>query len=137
VLTLRASLAVLDGTPWDLERLNAELALGRVLVTSGERAEALALLRGVVDRAHRQGAGRVAQLGLASLREAGTRPRRLAMTGEAALTPTEREIVRLASEGRTNAEIAKGREVSVKAVEHHLTSAFRKLGVRSRHELAR
>jgi DNA-binding CsgD family transcriptional regulator/predicted negative regulator of RcsB-dependent stress response len=137
VLTLRASLAVLDGTPWDLERLNAELALGRVLVASGERAEALALLRGVVDRAHRQGAGRVAQLGLASLREAGTRPRRLALMGEAALTPTEREIVRLASEGRTNAEIAKGREVSVKAVEHHLTSAFRKLGVRSRHELAR
>ena len=50
-------------------------------------------------------------------------------TGFAALTASERRIVRLASEGRSNAEIAQTLYVSVKTVETHLSGAYRTLGI--------
>jgi DNA-binding NarL/FixJ family response regulator len=49
----------------------------------------------------------------------------------------ERRVARLAAEGRTNREIAAAAVISVKTVEANLTKAYRKLGVRSRTELAR
>jgi DNA-binding CsgD family transcriptional regulator len=52
------------------------------------------------------------------------------------LTPQERRIVDLAREGRTNREIATALFLSPKTVEYHLGNAYRKLGVRSRTELA-
>ncbi len=39
-------------------------------------------------------------------------------------------------EGRTNKEIAQALYVTLKTVELHLSNAYRKLGVRSRRELA-
>jgi DNA-binding CsgD family transcriptional regulator len=53
------------------------------------------------------------------------------------LTPQERRIADLACEGRTNREIASALFLSPKTVEYHLGNAYRKLGVRSRTELAR
>ena len=41
----------------------------------------------------------------------------------------------LAMEGASNEEIANRLFISVKTVEHHLTSAYSKLGIRSRKEL--
>jgi DNA-binding NarL/FixJ family response regulator len=41
------------------------------------------------------------------------------------------------AEGRTNPEVAAELFVSRKTVEHHLSQVYRKLGVRSRTELAR
>ncbi len=41
----------------------------------------------------------------------------------------------LAIEGATNEEIANQLYISVKTVERHLTSAYTKLGIRSRKEL--
>ena len=55
-------------------------------------------------------------------------------TGE--LTPTEERVARLAASGRTNREIAQTLFLSVRTVETHLSHAYRKLGVRSRTELA-
>lgn len=51
------------------------------------------------------------------------------------LTPTERQIAQLATQGSTNAEIARKLSVSVRTVESTLTRVYRKLGVRSRTEL--
>jgi pimeloyl-ACP methyl ester carboxylesterase/DNA-binding CsgD family transcriptional regulator len=66
---------------------------------------------------------------------AGTRRPRPAM-GWASLTDAELPVVRLAAEGRTNAEIAAELFLSRYTVETHLKHAFAKLGVESRTELA-
>jgi len=54
---------------------------------------------------------------------------------EGALTPTELEVARLASEGLANKTIARQLNVSISTVETHLTRAYEKLGVRSRARL--
>jgi len=52
------------------------------------------------------------------------------------LTRRERDVARLAAEGRANAEIAERLRVSVRTVEGHLYQAFAKLGVTRRSDLA-
>jgi len=54
----------------------------------------------------------------------------------AVLTRREREIARMAAQGLTDREIAEALVVSVRTVESHLAAAYRKLGIRSRRELA-
>jgi len=51
------------------------------------------------------------------------------------LSPREHEVVQLASDGLSNPEIAVSLTVSRSTVEHHMSSAMRKLGASSRHEL--
>jgi DNA-binding CsgD family transcriptional regulator len=53
------------------------------------------------------------------------------------LTPTERKVAGLVAQGLTNREVASTLFVTPKTVEFHLRNVFRKLGVRSRAELAR
>jgi DNA-binding CsgD family transcriptional regulator len=53
------------------------------------------------------------------------------------LTPTESRIAQLVAEGMSNKEVAAALVVSVHTVEAALTSIYRKLGLRSRTELAR
>ena len=52
------------------------------------------------------------------------------------LSPAERAVAGLASLGRSDAEIARQRGASARTVENQLQSAYRKLGVHSRTELA-
>jgi DNA-binding CsgD family transcriptional regulator len=64
-------------------------------------------------------------------RVSGRRPR------DVTLTDAEDRVARLAGEGRKNKEIAAELFVTVATVEAHLSRVYRKLGVRSRTELAR
>jgi DNA-binding CsgD family transcriptional regulator len=74
------------------------------------------------------------------MRRLGARGRRAAGTavaGPAALTKREREVARLAVEGRSAKEIAAALFIGERTVETHLASAYAKLGVSSRVELVR
>ena len=57
-------------------------------------------------------------------------------TGWASLTPAEREVVRLISEGLRNDAIARRLFITPGTVKAHLTHTFAKLGITSRAELA-
>ncbi|WP_181799046.1 helix-turn-helix transcriptional regulator [Kitasatospora acidiphila] len=58
-------------------------------------------------------------------------------SGAVLLTPSEQRIAALAADGATNREIAAACYISVKTVEASLSRVYRKLGVRSRTELAK
>lgn len=56
--------------------------------------------------------------------------------GRPALSEGERDVVRLALDGRSNREIAAARGTSLRTVVKQLDAAYKKLGVHSRTELA-
>ena len=69
------------------------------------------------------------------LRAAGARPRRPRGRGVGALSPQERGVASMATEGLSNREIAEALFLTRRTVEMHLTGAYRKLGVAGRGEL--
>ncbi len=128
---LERSLAEHDRLGWPFERARTLLALGVVLRRGKQKraarqtlAQALALFDGLGARLW--SAKTTAELARIGGRAAGT----------GALTPTERRVAELVAEGRTNREVADLLFLSAKTVAAHLTSAYAKLGVRSRTELA-
>jgi predicted ATPase/class 3 adenylate cyclase/DNA-binding CsgD family transcriptional regulator len=66
----------------------------------------------------------------------GRSPRSRPSAGWAALTPAEREVVRLVATGLTNKDVAAELFISPRTVQTHLTHVFDKLGVRTRTQLA-
>ena len=66
----------------------------------------------------------------------GRGQRKRPASGWASLTPTERDVVRLVSEGLGNNDIAGRLFVSPRTVQTHLTHVYNKLGLRSRVQLA-
>ena len=71
----------------------------------------------------------------AELQATGARPRRPALTGIDALTPTERHVATLAARGHSNPDIAQQLYVTRRTIETHLTHAFQKLDISARAEL--
>jgi DNA-binding CsgD family transcriptional regulator len=134
---LRAAVAELERSPARLELARALTDLGAALCRANHRRDAREPLRRALDIAHRGGAVRAAERAREELVVAGGRPRRMAARGADALTPSELRVSRLAVEGLSNPEIAQALFVSRKAVEMHLTNAYRKLEIHSRAELPR
>ena len=66
----------------------------------------------------------------------GRGERKRPTAGWASLTPTERDVVRLVSEGLANKDIAARLFVSPRTVQTHLTHVYTKLGLTSRVQLA-
>lgn len=60
-----------------------------------------------------------------------------ATRGLATLTTSERTVAGLAARGWSNGRIARERGVSLRTIANQLTSIYRKLGIRDRHELVR
>jgi DNA-binding CsgD family transcriptional regulator len=134
--TLAESVTILRTTNSELELARSLTAQGAALRRAGHRSAALPVLREGLDLAARCGARPLAEEARAELVAAGARPRRAALTGPDALTASELRVARLAAADETNREIAQGLFVSLRTVEVHLTNTYRKLGVRSRSQLA-
>ncbi|GAA0265679.1 ATP-binding protein [Cryptosporangium japonicum] len=136
------SASLLDRAVTLLEPGDRPLALAAALEDAGRLAEAgvgyldRALLLFTAHGAHRD-AARIRAL----LRELGVHRRRAGrargLTGWAALTATELEVVRIIGRGATKREAADRLFLSPHTVSTHLRNAYAKLGIRSRVELAR
>jgi DNA-binding CsgD family transcriptional regulator len=135
IALLRESVAVLDGSPALLERAHSLAELGAALRRHGQRAAARDPLARALDLAARCGARPLAARAREELKAAGARPRRPWRTGVEALTPRELRVAELATEGRSNREIAAELYVTLKAIEGHLAHAYAKLGIEGRAQL--
>jgi DNA-binding CsgD family transcriptional regulator len=133
---LAEAVPVLEGSPARLEHARALADLGAALRRSGRRSDAREPLRQALDLADVCGAGPLAERARQELRAAGGRPRRPRISGAEALTASERRIAAMAVDGLSNPEIAQALFVTKKTVEAHLGSAYRKLGIHSRAQLA-
>jgi DNA-binding NarL/FixJ family response regulator/tetratricopeptide (TPR) repeat protein len=107
---------LLRGAGWALDEAEALEVAGRV-------ADAVAILRR---------AGATAEVRRLTETESAAPRRR----GDATLTPREREIIGMVLAGRTARAIADALVISERTVETHIASAYRKLGVSNRTELA-
>lgn len=139
VRLLSQSAELLADAPARLEQARSLVELGAALRSANRPADAREQLSAGADLAHRCGALRLVARAQDELRATGARPRRVATTGAAALTPTERRVADLAAQGRSNADVAQELFVSLKTVETHLTNAYVKLnlsGQGSRRRLA-
>ncbi|MDX2580894.1 helix-turn-helix transcriptional regulator, partial [Streptomyces scabiei] len=123
------------GSPVTSELIPALVAQGRALAAAGERARARGAFREAAGHAERLGALRLRALAEEALREGGARRPATALTGPSALTAAERRIAELAAQGHTNTEMAQLLHLARRTVETHLTSTYRKLGIRRRAEL--
>lgn len=108
------------------------LALGSVLRRMRRRTAARETLHRALALFEEVGATPWAGQARAEIGRIGGRP---SASGE--LTPSERRIAELVAEGRTNKEVAAILVVADRTIESALTQIYRKLGVRSRTELAR
>ena len=132
---IRGALEVLEGSPARLEHAATLVELGAALRREGHRREAREPLREGLDLATRCGAVAIGERAQTELAAAGARPRRLELTGVESLTPSERRISTMASEGLSNPQIAQSLFLTRRTVEMHLTNAYRKLDISSREDL--
>jgi len=134
---LRESAAVVENAPARYEHARSETELGAALRRAGHRRDAREPLRRGLDVADRCGALRLGARAREELIATGARPRRNALSGRDALTPSERRVAQLAADGLANREIAQSLFVTLRTVEGHLTSTYAKLAISSRDELER
>jgi DNA-binding CsgD family transcriptional regulator len=132
-----------------LGELEGALALHEQVMLPFQHARTLLALGGAQRRARQRRKARVTlEACLASFAQLGAVLWELRAKSELAriagrspapteLTPTELRVAKLVAEGRTNREVAAALVVTERTVETHLSHIYRKLGVRSRTELAR
>ena len=133
---LTEAVRVLQRPPARLELARALIDLGVALRHRGARIEAREHLRAGLDIAYQQGGAALAERAHQELVIAGGRPRRQALRGRDALTPSELRIAQLARQGHTNRQIAQMLFITQRTVEIHLTNTYNKLGITSRRDLA-
>ena len=133
---LQEAATILDGSKRVLDLVGALVDLGAALRRAGSPHEAQEPLRRGLAIADQSGAVVLARRAREELGAAGGRPRRSALQGRDALTPSELRVATLASEGRSNPDIAGLLFVTRRTVETHLTQSYAKLGVRSRSDLS-
>ncbi|MFD6276095.1 LuxR C-terminal-related transcriptional regulator [Streptomyces sp. NPDC060209] len=129
------AVGILRGTSLDVELIPALITHGLQLTAAGQPRSARPLLREAATAAERLGAVRLSGRAELALRASGARRSNASLTGRGSLTASERRIAALAAGGRTNAEISELLHLARRTVETHLTSTYRKLGIRRRGDL--
>jgi DNA-binding NarL/FixJ family response regulator len=114
-----------------VELTRSLLALGRIERRRKARSQARSALARARDLAEQTGHRPL----LAEIER--ELPRVAAARSGTELTATERRVAELIAGGATNRDAAAALFVSVRTVETHVASIYRKLGVRTRAELAR
>jgi DNA-binding CsgD family transcriptional regulator len=136
VAPLEAAVDLLGSSSARPQHARAEYLFGRALVGIDDVKGGRLHLRQAVDLAVRCGCRSLAVAARDCLVAAGGRMRPLTGARADALTGSERRVATMAATGATNRAIAESLVVSVRTVEVHLTSAYRKLGVTGRAHLA-
>ncbi|MGN6170133.1 MAG: LuxR C-terminal-related transcriptional regulator, partial [Solirubrobacteraceae bacterium] len=138
-----ASATAADEVGACVEAARARTLAGRAFGCADEPARAVAELERAVHQLDVCGAVRYRQEAERELRKLGrhvhhrTRAGDLNGTGLDTLTQREIQVARLVLDRRTNPEIARELFLSVKTIETHLRTIFRKLDVSSRQEVSR
>jgi len=132
---LAEAVCVLDGSDSRLAWAEALIQTGASLRRRNTIGQARPALRRGLALAQQCGARALARRARTELWATGARPHPIEPLGWSSLTAAECRIAELAGRGLTNREIAKTIFVTVKTVETHLSSAYRKLGIRTRAEL--
>ena len=129
------ALALDDHRPLPFERARTLLAYGRRLHRARRRALARDRLREALAGFERLGAAAWSAQAQHELRAAGARRRRSAAR-DGTLTAQEQRVAAAVCRGATNREVAAELFLTPKTVAFHLQQIYRKLGVRSRTQLA-
>lgn len=116
-----------------LDRARVGLRFGQLLRQTGEPVRARPVLADVLATADRVGASLLSASAHAELAAAGGRRRRA--NRPTGLTAQERRVATHALTGAATRQIASSLHLSPRTVESHLASIYRKVGVKSRHEL--
>jgi DNA-binding CsgD family transcriptional regulator len=111
------------------------LCFGERLRRAGHKVEARKRLRGALELFDELQARPWSERARRELRATGERIRRARSVPGAELTSQELQVALQVGEGKTNKEAAAALFLSPKTIEFHLASVYRKLDVRSRHEL--
>ncbi len=119
------------------ERARTQLLYGERLRRAGRRLDSRQRLRAALGEFERLGASSWAERTREELRASGETARKRDPALVDQLTPRELEIALQVADGATNKEVAARLFLSPKTVELHLSRVYRKLGIRSRTELAR
>jgi DNA-binding CsgD family transcriptional regulator len=129
--------------PVPFEHARTLLCSGEALRRARRPADARVPLNRALGTFEGLGARPWAARARAELAASGVKHRRVTMAagtspnGLSELSPQELQVARIAARGQSNVEVAAALFVSRKTVEAHLTRVYRKLGIRSRTELAR
>ncbi|MBT2207946.1 AAA family ATPase [Actinomadura sp. NEAU-AAG7] len=132
----REAVAVLDGLDAGLLRAAALIDLGAVLLRGGDAEQAHERLQDGFALAHEINARPLSLRAARHLRRAGGKPDLGRLSGVTALTAQERAAADRAAAGATNRQIAEEMVLTQRTVEQYLTSAYRKLGISGRRQLA-
>jgi DNA-binding CsgD family transcriptional regulator len=133
---LQTAIAELERSAAHLEHAHALIDYGAALRRTGHPRDARDPLREGLDLADNCRAPVLAEHARHELLATGARPRRSALTGRDALTPTEARVANMAAEGQSTPEIAQALFVTPKTVETHLAHTYQKLDIHTRVELA-
>lgn len=131
-----AAFACHDRVDMPFERARTALVFGERLRRARRRADARRWLEDARRTFERLGADPWAARARTELRATGGHAVAPAASPVEELTPHELQVALLVAEGRTNREVGAALFLSPKTIEHHLLAIYRKLGLRSRTQLA-